>query len=213
MQEKNKKIIISSIILAVIVIIAIILIISNNKKANKAQESLQTIELSNLLEIENIEDCNYETEKTEEEISSIYISEKEKYEIKANVKAGEIEGKIIYVRETEKINMYKTEYKLNKYKDKTSEIRNIIQEFENTCQGYMQLTNESEESEMLYGESTENYERPLEESIYYEERLYSKTYKDEENEYNINIYRKDEKIICEFVKILPFSNMYSKIKM
>lgn len=202
MQEKNKKIIISSIILAVIVIIAIILIISNNKKANNAQENLQTIELSNLLEIENIEDCKYETEKTEEEISSIYISEKEKYEVKANVKAGEIEGKVIFVRGTENINIYKTEYKLNKYKDKTSEIRNIIQEFEDTCKGYMQLTSEYKETEMLYGESTESYERPLEESIYYEERLYSKTYKDEENEYNINFYRKDEKIICELVKVL-----------
>ena len=56
--------------------------------------------------------------------------------------------------------------------------------------------------EQLYGESTESFERPIEESIYYEERLYSKTYKSEENTYDINFYRKDNKIICEFVKVL-----------
>ena len=66
----------------------------------------------------------------------------------------------------------------------------------------MGIDEEYKETDTLYGESTESFERPIEESIYYEERLYSKTYKSEENTYDINFYRKDNQIICEFVKIL-----------
>ena len=91
---------------------------------------------------------------------------------------------------------------MNKYKDITIQIRNIMEEFETTCEGYMEITEEEyKETEQLYGESTESFERPVEESIYYEERLYSKTYKDEEKEYDINFYKKDNRIICEFVRV------------
>lgn len=190
-----------------ITIIVVILIISDNKKTNKTQESLQTIELSNLLEIENIEDCNYETEKTEEEISSIYITGKEKYEIKANIKAGEsieeTEGKMIYVRGNyDNVNIYKTEYKINKYEDKTIQVSNIMQQFEMLCEEYIGPLDEYEETEQLYGESNAKFELPLEESIYNEERLYSKTYKNEEKEYNINYYKTGENITCELVRAL-----------
>ena len=52
------------------------------------------------------------------------------------------------------------------------------------------------------GESTVDYERPIEESIYIDGRLYSKTYKNGEKEYNINYYKKGDKIICELVRVL-----------
>ena len=60
---------------------------------------------------------------------------------------------------------------------------------------------EYKETEQLYGESSADFELPIEESIYTEGRLYSKTYKNEENEYDINFYRQDNKIICEFVRV------------
>ena len=198
MQNKKKRIIIGVIILVIILLIIGLIIF--NRKVNNEQEKLQRIDLSELLEIENIESCGYEIEKTEEKISTKYITGRNMYEVKANVQAGEIEGKIIYVRGTENLNIYKVENALNKYKDVTRQIQNIMQEFETVCEGYMEITKgEYKETEQLYGESTESFERPVEESIYYEERLYSKTYKSGENEYDVNFYREDNKIICEFV--------------
>ena len=199
MNDKRKKVI----IIAIAIILIVVLLLFMVQKSNE-QEEIQMIELSNLLNIENVEDIKklgYETEETEEKMSSKYITGRNKYEVKANVQAGEIEGKLIYARGTQNLNIYKTEYTLNKYEDKTTKVRNIMQEFEILCEGYMEITeDEYKETEQLYGESSAEFELPIEESIYNEGRLYSKTYKSEENEYDINFYRQDNKIICEFVK-------------
>ena len=199
MNDKRKKVI----IIAIAIILIVVLLLFMVQKSNE-QEEIQMIELSNLLNIENVEDIKklgYETEETEEKMSSKYITGRNKYEVKANVQAGEIEGKLIYARGTQNLNIYKTEYTLNKYEDKTTKVRNIMQEFEMLCEGYMEITEDAyKETEQLYGESSADFELPVEESIYTEGRLYSKTYKSEENEYDINFYRQDNKIICEFVK-------------
>ena len=205
MLDKKKKTIIGTIIIAVILII--ILILFNRNK--NTEEQLQTIKLTTeLLDVENIESLEYELKETEEEISSKYITTgKEKYEIKANVIAGEsteeMEGKMIYVRGNyDNVNIYKTEYKLNKYEDKTTRVSNIMQQFEMICEGYIGPIDEYEETEQLYGESNAKFELPLEESIYNEERLYSKTLKNDEKEYDINYYKTGENIICELVRVL-----------
>ena len=99
MLDKKKKKIIGAVIIAIILIMLIVIFVK--RAANIKQEDIQTIELTTeLLNVENIEDCEYETDKTEEQISSKYYAS-EKYEIKANVKVeetGKTEGKIIYVR-------------------------------------------------------------------------------------------------------------------
>ena len=207
MSGKKKKIIILSIIIAIILILVIILILFNRNE-NIEPEQLQTIELTTeLLDVENIENIGYELKETEE-ISSKYITTgKEKYEIKVNIVAGEgagaIEGKMIYVRGNyDNVNIYKTEYKINKYEDKITQVSNILQQFEMICEGYIGPLDEYEETEQLYGESNAKFELPLEESIYNEERLYSKTYKNEEKEYNINYYKTGENITCELVRVL-----------
>ncbi len=204
MSEKKKKIIIGAIIAGIVLLLVIlVVVISNNKKVEENTEILENVDLSELMNVENIESLPYETEETKEKISSKYITGKETYEIKANVQAGEIEGKLIYARGTQNLNIYKTEYTLNKYEDKTTKVRNIMQEFEMLCEGYMEITEDAyKETEQLYGESSVDFELPVEESIYTEGRLYSKTYKNEESEYDINFYRQDNKIICEFVKKL-----------
>ena len=208
MSGKKKKIIIGAIIIATILILVITLVLFNRNK-NTEPEQLQTIELTTeLLDVENIESLGYELEKTEEEISSKYITTgKEKYEIKANIKAGEsteeAEGKMIYVRGSyDNLNIYITEYKLNKYEDRTTQVSNIMQQFEMIYEGYIGILDEYEETEQLYGESDAKFELPLEESIYNEGRLYSKTYKNEEKEYNINYYKTGENITCELVRAL-----------
>ena len=213
MSSKSKKIIIGTIIFAIIVIIVILLMVFT-KKENNEQETIPIVQLSELLEIRNLEDVKYKTEKTEEEISSKYVAETQKYKVKANVIVEETKGKMIYIRGVNNLNIYKTEYDIIKYSDKNTRINQIMQEFETICKNYMQGAEEYKETETIYGENEEQEGRlPVEESIYNKGRLYSKTYKNEENEYDINFYRKDKKIICEFVKILPFSNMYSKIRM
>ena len=140
MSDKKKKTIKVSIIIAIILILVITLILFNKNK-NEEKEDLQTIELTTeLLDVENIESLEYELEETEEEISSKYITAgKEKYEIKANIKAGEstgeTEGKMIYVRGNyDNLNIYKTEYKINKYEDKTTQVSNILEQFEMLCE-------------------------------------------------------------------------------
>ena len=204
----NKKII--SICIALTMILAIILVIiliNKNKEPEKVNRIELTTELLDIENIEEIEKLGYEIEKTEEEISSKYTSTKDKYEIKAKIIEGEgtkrTEGKMIYVRSNySNLNIYKTEYKLNKYKDNTIQIREIIEEFEIKNEKYMNFLEEYEETDYLYGESTLDYERPIEESIYVEGRLYSKTLKNEDKEYNINYYKSGNSIICELVRVL-----------
>lgn len=204
MSDKKKKIIIGTSIAGILLLIVILIIaISNNKKTEENTGLLENVDLSELINIENVESLSFNTEKTEEEISSKYTANR-KYEVKAKVQASDITGKMIYVRNSyEKLNIFKAEYELSKYGDKAREISDIIQEFEMICEGYMEITeDEYEESEQLYGESSVDFELPVEESIYTEGRLYSKTYKSEENEYDINFYKNGEKIICEFVNVL-----------
>ena len=203
MIEKKKKIIIGASIAVILLLLVILIIaISNNDKETENTETLQTIELSEVINIEDIEKLSYETEKTDEEISSKYIVGRNKFEVKANVQLGETEGKLIYARGTQNLNIYKTEYTLSKYGDKNTQVNGIIQTFEETCKNYMGIDETYQETEQLYGESTESFARPIEESIYDEERLFSKTYKSEENTYDINFYRQDNQIVCEFVKVL-----------
>ena len=207
MSGKKKKIIIGTIIVVAIILVIVLILFNSNK--NKEQEKLQNIELTTeLLDVKNIESLEYKLEKTKEEISSKYITTgKEKYEVKANVKTGEsteeTEGKMIYVRGNyDNLNVYKTEYKINKYESKMTQVSNILQQFEILCEGYIGPLDEYEETEQLYGESNAKFELPLEESIYNEERLYSKIYKNEEKEYNINYYKAGENITCELVRVL-----------
>ena len=204
MSDKKKKIIAGAIIIGIILIIAIIFLNrTNSKKQNEGEtETTEEVELSEVLEIEDIEKIKYEKEKTKDEIATKYITGNNMYKLKATVKMQETTGKMIYLRGVDNINVYQTEYDINKYGDKNTQVSGILQTFEEICKNYMGIGEEYKETEQLYGESNAEFELPVEESIYNEGRLYSKTYKSEENTYDINFYRQDNKIICEFVKIL-----------
>ena len=204
MSDKKKKIIVGAIIIGIILIIVIIFLNrTNSKKQNEGEtETTEEVELSEVLEIENIEKIKYEKEKTKEEIATKYITGNNMYKLKATVKMQETTGKMIYLRGVDNINVYQTEYDINKYGDKNTQVSGIMQTFEENCKMYMGIEEEYKETEQLYGEDNAEFELPVEESIYNEGRLYSKTYKSEESTYDINFYRKDDKIICEFVKVL-----------
>ena len=204
MSDKKKKIIAGAIGIGIILIIAIIVLsIKNNKSQNEGEtETIEEVELSEVLEIEDIEKVKYEKEKTKDEIATKYVTGNNMYKLKATVKMQETTGKMIYVRGVDNINVYQTEYDINKYGDKNTQVSGIIQTFEEICKNYMGIEEEYKETEQLYGESNAEFELPVEESIYNEERLYSKTYKNEEKEYNINYYKTGENITCELVRVL-----------
>ena len=207
-MEINKKIIIISIAVIVIIILGITLINLNKEETEK--ESNQTVvNISEVFDIEDIEKSNKEIIKNEEkEISDKYtVLDSSKYELQANVQFDETEGRMIYVREDwNNLNIYQTTYKINKYNDTTTQIRNYMEDFERMCTGYLGIQIDEELEGKLYGESTQKLPIPIEESIYLEERLYSKTYRVEdelENEtryYDINFYKSGDNLIAEFVK-------------
>ena len=203
-RNKKQKVILLVVIAIIIIGLIAILINKNGNKSEKSSaiEKIETLDILQVFEIENIEKSKYEKSKNKNrEIASKYIVNENLYELKANIEFMGTVGKMIYVREDyEKINVYQTEYKLDKYENINSQVEQIIDEFERMCRSHLNVKEqEKAKSENLYGEASQKEEIPLGESIYYDNRLYSKTYEVEEKTYDINFYRNGEKIICEFV--------------
>lgn len=206
-MEKNKKIIIISIAVIVVVILGIV-VINLNKEETEKEGNQTVVNIVEVFDIEDIEKSNKEIIKNKEvEISDKYtVLDSSKYELQSKVQFDETEGKMIYVREDwNNLNIYQTTYKINKYNDTTSQIRNYMEEFERMCTGYLGIEMDEELEGNLYGESTQKLPIPIEESIYLEERLYSKIYRVEELEnktkyYDINFYKSGENLVAEFVK-------------
>ena len=203
-MDKNKKILILLITIAII-IITLTIIFTTKKQSKKEEttiEKTETVDISSVLEIENIEKSKYKTTKNKNaEIASKYLVTYNIYELNANVEFIDTIGKMLYIREdNEKINVFQTEYKLDKYESINSQVEEIIRDFEEMCKSYLNISEEDKKpTEILYGEPSQKEEIPLGESIYNDNRLYSKTYEKEEKTYDINFYRNGEKIICEFV--------------
>ena len=203
-MDKNKKILILLITIAII-IITLTIIFTTKKQSKKEEttiEKTETVDISSVLEIENIEKSKYKTTKNKNaEIASKYLVTDNIYELNANVEFIDTIGKILYIREDyEKINVYQIEYKIDKYESINSQVEEIIRDFEEMCKSYLNINEEDKKpTEILYRQPSQKEEIPLGESIYNDNRLYSKTYEKEEKTYDINFYRNGEKIICEFV--------------
>ena len=207
-MDKNKKIIIISIAVIVVIILGIV-VINLNKEETEGESNQTVVNISEVFDIEDIEKSNKEIIKNKEvEISDKYtVLDSSKYELQSKVQFDETEGKMIYVREEwNNLNIYQTMYKINKYNDTTIQIRNYMEEFERMCTGYLGIQMDEELEGNLYGESTRKLPIPIEESIYLEERLYSKTYRVEDElesktkYYDINFYKSGENLVAEFVK-------------
>lgn len=207
-MEKNKKIIIISIAVIVVVILGIV-VINLNKEETEKEGNQTVVNIVEVFDIEDIEKSNKEIIKNKEvEISDKYtVLDSSKYELQSKVQFDETEGKMIYVREDwNNLNIYQTTYKINKYNDTTTQIRSYMEDFERMCTGYLGIQVDEELEGNLYGESTQKLPIPIEESIYLEERLYSKTYRvedeiaDKTKYYDINFYKSGENLVAEFVK-------------
>ena len=159
-MDKKVKIIIA----IVIVIIAVGLFMNLSKKdskvgskANNEIKKTGTVDMSEIFEIDNIEENAYGTEKNEKcKVASKYSVGRNMYEAKSYVEFRETTGKMIYVREDyNKLNIYQTEYKLDKYENINSQVEQIIEEFDNMCREYLRLDPDAKaKSEELYGEAS-----------------------------------------------------------
>ena len=184
---KNKKIII--IILIIILIIAIILGIVINKKSNSQKtnpnnndENKVTTELSNVFETENI--SRLDTEQTKDvTVAEKYNVGSNTYKLNADVDFKGINGEMIFLREdNNKANIFQTKYKIDLNENTTTQITMYMREFLQRCMERMRIDQDKKpDEEKLYGESSEKYSVPLQESIFYENKLYSLTYKVDEN--------------------------------
>lgn len=226
---KNKKIILIAIAIVVIIAVIIVIIkINNNANKNNSKKLVSELNLEDIFEIENLEKSNIQkTKNINETIASKYITGTNIYVADAKIKFDERVGKAIFVREDyNNLNVYQTSYKIDEDDSITEQVQKYMNTFTQMCTDYIGIVDEKPEEERLYGESTEKFAIPLEESIYLENRLYSVTYKsndmlksdsnssnikDEEllkmeeesaKKYDINFYRLDNFLVCEFVNVL-----------
>ena len=202
-MEKKKKIIIIGIIIIIILMTLITLLLLNRQKNDNSVSKTEptVLEISQVFEIDDIEKSKYEIEKVKDiQISSKYIVGSNVYQSVANVEFIEDIGKMLYVRESyNKLNIYQEEQKIDEYDNVNSQVEGIIENFESKCKSYLEIDEEEKGKEELSGESIAKGAIPIGESIYYENREYSKSYELEEKTYEMNFYKKDAGIVCELV--------------
>ena len=200
MNRKRQMIVIISVL---IILIGMILyfIFKNANKTDTTFTKKETIDISQAIELEEIEKNKLKTEKVKnEKTSSKYIIGSNIYKLDAKVDFQGQLGEMLYIRESyNKLNIYKTEYEIDKYESISMQVEGIITTFEEKCKEYLNLEPEEEGTEELSGTSEKTGAIPLGESIYYENREYYKSYIVEEKRYDINFYRNGENISCEFV--------------
>ena len=202
-MNKKRIIIISAIVIIGVIFGICICIIktSNQEKYGNSQVKTETLDISQVFELKDIQKSKYKIEKIKDiKISSKYLTGTETYELKANVDFQDDIGKMYYVRESySNLNIYQTEYKIDEYENISSQVEGIIENFETKCKSYLGIEESEKGREELSGESTTKAAIPLGESIYYENREYRKNYDVEEKQYDINFYKKDKAIVCELV--------------
>lgn len=102
--------------------------------------------------------------------------------------------------------IYQETYKINQYNDTTSQVRQYMDEFEMTCTSYLGIEIDNNKEGILSGESKSKLPVPVEESIYLEERTYTKTYvvenelEEKTQYYDIKFYKSGENLVAEFIK-------------
>ena len=202
-MNKKRIIRISAIVIIGVIFGICICIIktSNQEKYGNSQVKTETLDISQVFELEDIQKSKYEIEKIKDiKISSKYLTGTENYELKANVDFQDDIGKMYYVRESySNLNIYQMQYKIDEYENISSQVEGIIQNFEIKCKNYLGIDEQERGREELSGESKSKATIPLGESIYYEEREYRKSYDVEDKQYDINFYKKDKAIVCELV--------------
>ena len=200
-MEKKKKIIIMGITIIVVTFMTLLLLNRQENDNSVAKTETIVLDISQVFEIDDIEKSKYEIEKVKDiQISSKYIVGSNTYKLNANVEFMENIGKMFYVRESyNKLNIYQEEQKIDEYDNVNSQVEGIIENFESKCKSYLGIDAEEKGIEELSGKSTTKGAIPIGESIYYENREYSKSYDLDGKSYAINFYKNGTEIVCELV--------------
>lgn len=207
---KNKLIL--SIIVVFILLFIISIFIAIKKNQNDIIIKKESVDFTIAFEIENINDSKYKIEKTKDvKIASKYSVFNDIYKLDANVKLGDRNGELIYVRNnSQKLNIYQTKYRIDEL-NFNEQIERYIEVFRNECVNYIGNV-EKPASESVYGDSKSSL--PVSENIYLNNRLYTILYeiKDDNEQqqeveiqsqkFEINFYRNESYLMCEFVKII-----------
>ena len=222
MNLKNKKLI-WIIAIALIAIIIIALIINKINKSNSSNKNgsasnlVETLDIWEVFDIEDVESSKIAISKSKnEKVASKYAVGRNVYVTDNKIRFNDRDGKVIFLRDGyNDANIYQTTYRVDEDGSLSSQIGERMQKFIDACTSYMGASEDnSTYTEMLYGGSTTSGEMPIEESIYLENRLYSLTYRINQNmdsnlatedtsqKYDINFYMSDGYLVCEFVRIL-----------
>ena len=220
MNNSKEKIIIICILAVVLIgVIALILMGINKSGSNENTEPSQTIDSSQLIDLEDIKTSSIETKKIKDlKIASKYPSVKEAYIVDAKVNMyldNNHTGRAIYVRDgNTKLNILQFKYETQP-NDTLIKIDKILNEFEQKCTSNFNL----------YQEETQNStgkKIPVSEKIFANKELHSTRYVamepsmevDKENQeapsnnsneskkyYDINFYMDANNLICELVRL------------
>ena len=226
MKNKNGSVkIVCLIIIAILICIAIVA--NKNKKSNNNSKiNDEKIEINQAYDIDDITSSDVKIEKTKNvEIASKYtIDSNSIYKSEETVMFEDRKGTMFYVRDGENdMNIYQTKYYIDPDDAVSIRAREYMEEFRHLCESY--IGPESESTETVYDKTVSDYELPTEEEVMLNNKLYNISFVDnsfakyeseiegetseiteietEENvrKYEINFYKKDNYLMCEFVII------------
>ena len=226
MKKKNGSVkIVCLIIIAILICIAIVA--NKNKKSNNNSKiNDEKIEINQAYDIDDITSSDVKIEKTKNvEIASKYTSDSNSiYKSEETVMFEDRKGTMFYVRDGENdMNIYQTKYYIDPDDAVSIRAREYMEEFRHLCESY--IGPESESTETVYDKTVSDYELPTEEEVMLNNKLYNISFVDnsfakyeseiegetseiteietEENvrKYEINFYKKDNYLMCEFVII------------
>ena len=199
LKGKVKYIVIS--LFVILIIFIIVLLIFNNK--NKEKDIF--VDFS-----EVIGEVDYDSKKvimSNNKIFSKYdVSSDSINELLTNVKFGQYDGKLFYVRSNKmNANVFQMKNRISitseNHAPLLAQVATYMSIFKNQALEYLKLNMDSEPlEEKISGDTKSNL--PLVEQIYIEKRTYSLTYKANDVLHDINFYMDNDYFVCEIVKFL-----------
>ena len=202
-KKINKKTILL-IIAAVILLIIITIIFTTNKK------QIKTLELTEVIDVDYNNTKLFKLKKSDIKMANKYNISEKGYIANKTIKIGELDANMFVINDQNiKGTLFQSKYTVISNEEKREDIlppliqvNEYMNEFKmNVLTTITSDINIEPAEEKLYGESKYDFPLPTEESIYVEKRLYSLTYKIDNNNYDMNFYMADEDtLICELLK-------------
>ena len=194
----NKKLILCLIIILILIIFAFCFRYfirsdddKNSVSDNKIYDLFEVFDLINIEEISKL--------KCKDKVSKKYDFGSNSFVVNGDIRLGEELGKVYFIRDNKKYNLYVQKYRIDKYDSIGMQVEGIIEKFEEEVKSYLGIFEEKPKYEIIEGNSETKYQVPLGEKIYNQDKLYCKTYEVQGKEYEMNFYKENEELVCELV--------------